>query len=284
MLRNVGSLFAAIFLYTLAWAQSPASLQYLDRAIIQHKGSSVAVVANDPRPLLQALFAIREEYGWRVNWEEAPGYSHFDAVDSTDPKWRANHPGEKGVTRPAGGRFVGAFPEVEGAPDAGVEKSLLAKLVQDYNATENPGKYVLRADPDGQMTIVGTKVRDETGALQEVAPLLDTLVTLASESRSLYDTVSAILDALRNSAGKKVIMMSIPNNEFRSTQLTLGGHDVPARQLLNQALASTRRPLQYDLGFDPDNSPTYVLNVSVAARAEGDEAGGRRLVPIDRHH
>jgi hypothetical protein len=80
-----------------------------------------------------------------------------------------------------------------------------------------------------------------------------------------------------------VIMMSIPNNLFRDTQISLGGHNVEARQLLREAFDGTHRPLQYDIGFDPDNSPVYILNVSVTAKTEADKVGRRRLVPIDRH-
>lgn len=61
----------------------------MDRALVKHGGSEVTVVANDPIPLHQAISDLCLEYGWQVNWESAPGYSHFDVVDDTDAKWRA---------------------------------------------------------------------------------------------------------------------------------------------------------------------------------------------------
>jgi hypothetical protein len=277
LIPTTAALFAA-----LASAQSTTRPKYLEHAVIYHNGSLATVTANFPLPLLQAISGVREDYGWQVNWEEAPCYSRFDIVDDTGPRWRAKHPDEKGVTRRAGGLFSTSFPEPTGRAGA-AESDILSKLVQDYNATDNPGKYALRTIADGQFTVVGIQVRDEAGALQAVHPLLDTPVSIEEKTRSVHDTVNAILAALSASAGKNVAMISEPNNLFRDTQVTLGGHNVEARQLLRQALDSAHRPLLYSLGFDPDyNSGTYLLNVLVAAKAESDELGRRKLVPTDQ--
>jgi hypothetical protein len=264
----------------LVSAQS-ARPKYLDHALIQHVDSDVTVQANDPLPLLQAISDLRLEYGWRINWEWAPAYSHFDLVDATDPKWRAAHPGEKGATRPAGGLFTATFPEPKEASDTGAERDALARLVDEYNATDNPGKYVLRVDADGQFTVVGTRIRDETGALQEIQPLLDTPVTLAKAPRNVYDTIESILGALQSVTGKKVLFAVASSSLFINTQANMGGQRILARDLLKQAFASTKRPLQYDLCLNSD-APVYLLNVSLTMKAEEDGLGGRRLIPVDR--
>ena len=250
------------------------------RALIQHAGAEVTVVANDPLPLLQAISDLRLEYGWQINWESAPGYSRFDVVDDTDPGWRASHPGVKGVTRPAGALFRCGFPEPKPS-DPAAERDILTRLIDQYNATDNPGKYVLRVDADGQFTVVGTRIRDETGALQKIQPLLSTPVTLTQAPRSVEDTVNAIVDLLQSATGKKIIFAVASSSLFINTQVTMGGNRVPARDLLKQAFASTKRPLQYDLGFDPD-VPIYLLGVSLTMREETNGFGGRKLVPVDR--
>jgi hypothetical protein len=94
--------------------------------------------------------------------------------------------------------------------------------------------------------------------------------------------LDAILQALSSASGKHVTLMSLPNNLFRDTQVTLEGHNVTARQLLQDLFHYIPRPLQYDLGFDPDHSSVYILNVSVTAKSELDQDGRRLLVPIDR--
>jgi hypothetical protein len=280
MLNRMRVIAALAFFPGLIPSQSIRA-QYLDHARIQHSNSWATVVANDSIPLFQAIYAVRLEYGWQINWESAPSYSRFDLVDVTDSEWRAAHPYEKGATRPSGGLFTGTFPEPKEASDPDAERLVLEKLIQEYNATDNPGKYVLRVDSDGQFTVVGTRVRGETGALQEIRPLLDTPVTLAKEPRNVHDAIKSILSTLESATGRKVIFAAASSSLFMTTQVTMGGERVPARELLRQALAATKQPIQYGLFFNPD-VPVYVLNVSPAMKAESDGHGGERLAPVDR--
>ena len=264
-----------------ALAQSTTRPKYLDRAIIKHGPAGMVVVANAPIPLLQALSALRLEFGWQISWESAAGYSRFDVVDDTAPKWRAAHPDAKGVTRPSGGLFTANLPEPATPSDPNSERDVLATLIDDYNATANPGKYVLREGPDRQMTVIGVRVRDEAGALQEVPPLLDTLVTLPDARRSVYDTINLILDAVQSATSKKVFFAVASSSLFMNTQVVLGGKQTAARELLTRALAGTKRTVQYELGYDPD-VPVYMLGASLVMREEDNGDGGRRLVPADR--
>lgn len=259
-------------------AQSTTSSAFFDHARIVHKDSRVTVVANDSTPLFQAISAVRLEYGWQVNWESAPGYSRFDTVDDTGPKWRAAHPDAKGVTRPAGGLFTGTFPEPAQPSRLGDEELALASLVREYNATGNPGKYSLRSEPVGQFSVVGTAVRDETGALQQIPPLLDTPISLTKAPRTVYESIGSLLGALQSATGKKVLFASASSSLFMNTQATIGGEKSAARQLLKQALAGTKRDMQYDLFFNPD-VPVYILNVSPVMRQESDGQSGERIVP-----
>jgi len=277
MVNCTRALLVLILLCKLGSAQSTTRPKFFDRARIEHGEAGVTVTANESLPLFQAIDAVRLEYGWQVNWESAPCYSHFDVVDDTAPKWRASHPNEKGVTRPAGGLYIGTFPEPKEISDLGAERVTLNRLVDQYNATGNPGKYSLREGPGGQLSVVGTRVRDETGSLQDVRPLLDTPLTIRREPRSVYAAIKSILAALESATGKSVLFAAASSSLFRTTQATIGGKAVPARELLMQALASTERPIQYDLSFDPD-VPTYILGVSPAMREEDDGAGGRKLV------
>jgi hypothetical protein len=270
---------ATAFLSGYCLAQSTTRPKYFDHARIQHDGSGVTVTSNESLPLFQAIYAVRLGYGWLVNWESAPGYSHFDLVDDTGPKWRAAHPDAKGVTRPAGGWFTGTFPEPKES-DLDSERVVLARLVQQYNATDNPGKYVLRTDPYGHFTVIGTEVRDETGSLQKVTPLLDALVDVVKATRSVDATIESILATLESVTGKKVIFGPASRSLFVKSQVTIGGTGVPARDLLQKALAGTNQALQYDLFFNED-VPAFILNVSPEMMEESDGAGGRRLVVVD---
>jgi hypothetical protein len=280
MQRNSPYIAGMLLVAALAAAQSTTRPKYMEHADIQHSGLVATVTADYPTPLFQALEGIRQEYGWIVNWEEAPCYSSFDVVDDTSPRWRASHPDDKGVTRKAGGIFLASFSEPK-AGELSAEEETLRKVIADYNATANPGRYRLLSGPEEQFTVVGSAVRDEAGTFQQVAPILDTLISVSVQRRTAADALDIILEALSSAAGKRVILMSLPNNVFRNTQVSLQAHAVPARQALQQLFHEIRRPLEYDLGFDPDHSSVYILNLSVATRVQPDDSGTRLPVPID---
>ena len=94
MLKNLATISAFILPFSVALAQSTEHPKYMDHAIIKHGTSGATVVANYSVPLFQAISAIREEYGWVVNWEDAPCYSQFDTFEYVSPK-RENHSNSK---------------------------------------------------------------------------------------------------------------------------------------------------------------------------------------------
>jgi hypothetical protein len=258
MFRQISSIAVLAAVCGSCTAQSASRPAFFDHARIQRTGAIVTVTANDSMPLSQAIDALRLEYGWQVGFESAPCYSRFDLVDDTGPKWRAAHPNSKGVTRPSGGLFSASFPDPGDTTNSSVEYRAISALVNAYNATNNPGRYALLQQPYGWLTVVGTGVRDETGALRGVSPLLDNHISLTAAPRTVEDTIEAIRTALESATGKKVLDGDFSHSIFH-TRASVGGEDVSARELLEQALASTGRPLQYDLFYDADTDQ-YILN------------------------
>jgi hypothetical protein len=53
-------------------AATPIQPHFLSHANIERRDGQVSVLANSPRPLDQAVAAIRQEYGWIVNYEDPP--------------------------------------------------------------------------------------------------------------------------------------------------------------------------------------------------------------------
>ena len=51
-------------------AQSPSKPSFMNAAVVQHNGTGATLTANDPRPLMQAVEAISQEYGWIVDFED----------------------------------------------------------------------------------------------------------------------------------------------------------------------------------------------------------------------
>jgi len=108
--RHAVSLAFYTFGFAANQAATPVRPHFLCHATIERKDEQVSVLANNPRPLDQAVVAIRREYGLIVAYEDPP-YDSQDLVDDTDPGWRVAHPDAKGVTRVAGGLRFGFLQE-----------------------------------------------------------------------------------------------------------------------------------------------------------------------------
>jgi hypothetical protein len=275
---------AFIFLSFCAYAQqTPQNDSVMVRGRVQHAGTSATVLAHQSRPLHSAISAIAEEYGWLVEFEDPPYRSRYDLVDSTDPEWRANHPLEKGVTRIAGEAFQSQYQEGPDLATASGEERVLTKVVTDYNKSGNPGKFVVRRESESRYAVIGQSVKDDNDRDQEVPAILDTPVSVASQTRGARETVQLILSTLSARTGQKVALMSYPANIFRTAQVTIGGTDVTARQLLLQTLdqASERYTMRWSLLFRFDEN-TYFLNVTVCSQVNTDPNGRQWLAPVLR--
>lgn len=271
-------------------AQTSTKPSFMNAAVIQHNGASGALTANFPRPLSQAIEAISQEYGWTVDFEDPHYTSHFDLVDDTDPTWRANHPTAKGVVRVAGGFFQSNFPEPSTITTGNPEEQVLQKLVADYNASGNPGKFLVRKEAEGRYAIIGVSRKDENGRDETVNALLDTSISIPVQQRDAVATLRLIVDTLSAETGVKVHLgtVGLSSNPLQEATLTIGGSNVPARTLLLQALdgiSSTsphfRGVFVWNFLFDADTN-AYWLRLRPATKSATD-AHGLKAVQFIRY-
>lgn len=284
-MRGINLVASAFIVWSVSFhaQETPQHDSVMVRARVQHGGTSATVLAHQARPLHSAISAVAEEYGWLVEFEDPPYRSRYDLVDDTDPQWRANHPLDKSVTRIAGEAFQSQYEE---GPDLTTdlgEERVLTKIVSDYNASGNPGRFFVRRESESRYAVIGQSVKDDNDRDQEVPAILDTPVSVASQTRGAIETVELILNALSAKTGQKVALMSYPANIFRPAQVTIGGTDVTARQLLLQTLdqASDRYTMMWSLLFGSDEN-TYFLNVTVRSQVKTDPNGRQGLTPVHR--
>jgi hypothetical protein len=260
-------------------AQAPASLSHMDAGVISHEATAGTLTANNPRPLMSAITAINEEYGWTVDFEDPPYRSNFDLIDDTAPQWRAEHPNAKGVTRVSGGLFKSSFPEPSTISD-NAEEQVLQKLVSDYNATGNPGRFAIRKEEEGRFAVVGVARKDVTGKDEPVEVLLDTPMSMPEQRRTAKATLQAIVDALSAKTGVKVYLgtIGLSSDPLHDLELEIGGTNVPARtlllQVINQASNSQyfRGILIWRLLFNADDN-AYALRLKPATIRDRDATG-----------
>jgi len=244
---------------------------YFENGLIRHLSNSAAVTANDPRPLAQALRALSDEYGWAIDFEDPPYYSKSDLVDDTAPEWRATHQNEKGVTVISGRAFQSQFPENPAGLSLAEEEHVLDTVVSDYNKSGNPGRFSVVNEGDGRFAVVGTHVNDDNGLERAVSSILDTSVSVPTETRIASKMVSAVLNELSAKTQRKIVQGTMPLNVMLQSKVTVGGQNIPARALLAQTLSALEVKLYWHLYYDADTK-LYVLNLLPVRKANTTQA------------
>jgi hypothetical protein len=245
----VHTLFVSALLLGQALGQAtpPRDNSYLRQAAITETAGAVRITANSPRPLLQVLDALRQKYGWVVDYEDPRYTSAQDIVESTQETRRA--------LLPAGGNFTVLLPV-----DATPEDQTLRLIVDAYNQSSNPSRFAIRRSVDKRFYVVGTSARDEANALSSPLPLLDTLVKIPLRRRTIADTIDLLCRALALQSHTSVSVGVSPRSVLAYTTVKTGGGMVSARELLIQSLKAAPRDVYWCLLFDP-TSKGYVLNL-----------------------
>jgi hypothetical protein len=220
---------------------------------------------------------LSEEYAWTIDFEDPPFYSKHDLVDDTAPEWRAAHQNAQGVTVISGGAFQTRFPETADARlSVAQEEHVLDIVVSDYNKSGNPGRFSLINEGNGRFAVVGTHVRDDSGQEQAMPSILDTAITVPTETRDGLQTISAILKALTTKSQTRVELGLMPWNALVRTEVTVGGQNIPARALLLQTLSLIKTTLYWRLYYDNDVK-TYAFSLLPLKKVTNDASGRRTL-------
>lgn len=241
------TIFAVAIFGLSAFTQTAGAGNYLKQATVSQDAGAIHITANSPRPLAQVLDALQLKFGWTVNYEDPAYTAAADLVDA--PK------GSPLPKLPAGAAFSVQFPA--NAPD---EEKTLRQIVDSYNQSKNPGQFELRHTADGNFYVVGNAAHDDKGAMAKQHVLFDTPVTIATEERSVTDTVKPICDQLSAQSGPTVTLGVTPRKPMDHNTVKLGGTKLPARDLLQQALRATHQNLYWHLLYDP-NSKGYLLDI-----------------------
>jgi hypothetical protein len=245
---------------------------YSKQAAISESAGKIRLVANDPRPLAQALEALQLKYGWRVNYEDPKFISKLDLSEPKAPPDKSSHP-EVQSRVPGGGNFAVEFsagPPPNAVPD---EQKTLQLLVDSYNRSTNPGRFELRKDKDRQeqvFDVVGTAAHDDQGKIAQQQVLLDSPMTIAAQERTFSDTIDLICQQIADKSHVKISLGVHPSGLDR-TPVTVGGKELTARTYLFRAMESTSRKLVWRLLYDPE-SDSYFLNVHQVKVPRGDKA------------
>lgn len=250
---------------TLANGLGTQNSDVMDRASLKVSEDTIVIKAHNARPLEQAVEALREQYGWMVDFEDPP-------YDSTDPNWRKLHPSAKGVRRINGELFEARIVLPPNTDLVAQPEIVLNKLVSDYAQSKNPGRFVVKKDDNGRYDIVGISVEDDEGNPKNIMPIFDTRITIPKDKRSMFETLRIILNAVELKTGVRVGFGYAPASLLLHTQIRVGGSNTNARQLLAQALDGSGYALIWRLFYEP-NHQMYFMNIEFATQMSQDNSG-----------
>ncbi|MFZ1009780.1 MAG: hypothetical protein WAN65_23280 [Candidatus Sulfotelmatobacter sp.] len=271
-------LVTSILLLVISQAFSqakPEAASYLKEAQVSETEGTVHIVANSPRPLQQVLDALYKKYGWAIDYEDPRLTSQQDLVDVADPVTHAPH----AQTLPAGGKFTVDFPAVTIAPPPPAstqtpadstkpasapvvsddEEKTLRLVVDGYNKSDNPGRFEVRKNGQGNLVVVGTAAHDAKDQISPQKPILDTPLTVARRQRTATETIELLCQKLTVLRGTKVAIGVNPRNLLDHTPVTVGATKAaPARDLLWQTLTAAHCNCYLRVVFDPTSKGFYL--------------------------
>lgn len=257
-------LFAIFPLLASAQSANPNSQYMLHATLVHQSNHYIVISANSPRPLLQALTALRREYGWVVDYEAGKyNKARIVAVDGT-PEY------------PVGGGFQAKLPEPQSRTEA-EETSILQEFVDQYNSST--------AALEGQLfSLVHTSgsVRYDIVSRSGGPLVLDTLIQLPRATRTIESTIDDIYALVSKARGITLDHGGLADSELFNTHVTIGG-DQPrlARQLLVQALDQADDEKVYGLDYEPTNNH-FVIGIQTAVIVERTMGSEPEIFPIPR--
>ncbi len=254
----------AISLAGRGFSQERASSQ-IKKPLIYQIGNFVHINAEGSRPLLRALNALQEKFGWIVDYED-PEYP-ADAEDATNPQAlpRRRHDNARGPGEQSFSVEFKVGPSPDSRPD---EDSVLTTVVNVYNQGSVGARFEVRKENDNdkannnqqaRFDIVGFDIRGQydKGSLQQ--PLLDLPITLRSYPRSAEQTLALICHELSEKS-KIPVAPAIDDVSQKGETVKVSGVGVPARKLLSRTLLSMADRLCWRLLFD-STGRSYELTI-----------------------
>ena len=241
-----------------SFAQAPQqSNPALKKPLIYQIGQVVHINAGGPRPLLQAIDALQQKYGWVVDYED-PQYppAMAGAANRPSPPNR-RHANIAGTSENAFSVQFNVGPTPNSRPD---EEAVLTTVIDAYNQSGGAAEFKLLKEHDAGFAVVGVGVRDINNEIASRQPVLDLPISLASERRSAGETIALICRKV-SQASKVPISVNPAENLHENASVAVGGSSVPARTLLSRTLLSMGEKLYWRLIYDAGGK-NYVLSIS----------------------
>jgi hypothetical protein len=245
----------AILLPVKSVSQAAHTTSQIKKPLIYQVDNVVHIHAEGPRPLLRALDALEDKYGWRVDYEDPQYPADLDLATNEASRPRRRHP--KVDLKGSFSVEFNSGPAPDSPPD---EKSVLKIVVDSYNQSDADRQFELREEPDGRLDVVGIGVRDQNGEVSSRQPILDLLITLTTKRRSANETIALICLKLAQQSKIPVTPSRIADDVSGDGTVAVGGTRVSARTLLSRTLATIAEHPSWRLLYAVDGK-SYELSL-----------------------
>ena len=223
-------------------AAGRASSSEIKKPLIYQIGEYVHINATGERPLLQAIDALQQKYGWVIDYEDpqylvAPGSSR----NLASPVHRLH---AMATSANANGFSVQFQVPANVPPD---EVTVLSTIVDAYNQSGGPGRFQLVKESK-RLDVVGVAAINAQGESVTQQPVLDSRITVASRPRSVDAAVAAICEKVSQAAKVRISTDEAEHNA--RTSISLSGSPATARSLLSQVLSAIGSKFYWRLTYD----------------------------------
>jgi hypothetical protein len=261
--------FLSIVLLSLAgrsFCQAANATSHLKKPLIYQIGNVVRINADGERPLLRALDALQEKYGWVVDYEDPRHPADADGAGNADALPSRRHAGARNSRREALSVEFTVGPASDSFPD---ENTVLTTVVNAYNEGNAVMQFELRNGSDNQnggqqerrFDVLGIIVSDHQNETQNQRPILDAPITVTKRPRTAEQTLALICQQVSERSKIPVTVGAIDGTVGGSREVAIGGVEVLARTLLSITLASMGDHLSWRLLYD-SASKSYELSVN----------------------
>jgi hypothetical protein len=265
MSRMLVVCFASIGLFTLVISAA--------RGRNSQGASEIKLTVEDPRPVAKAIETLEGEYGWVITYED-PRYVHDSEVADVTLKVRRDldqfKPGEAPkVFAPAGGLLEFTYdvaPNTNLPPDPA---RVVRKLLDAQAANSSGGRFRLESGAN-IMHVIPTSIKNSVGVLVPQGSVLDTIISLPAEERSVYEKIESICAAISRASNIPVELGRIPDNWFRRERDQQGANGQRARDILVNTFEKMDHEtnLSWQLFYGPGRK-RYSLNIQMVPKRKG---------------
>ncbi len=233
-------------------------------AVFGAETGTFSFTVDSPRAIEAAILQLMSRYGYPITYEDAPLEYSGDLQDVTEERhidltYLKNH-GRVRETIPVDERLTVNLKATNATNEFSTLEGAIEQLLRDHTAANRGGRFRLERG-DGILHIVPAEVRNSQGMWVKRESILDSIITIPPEERSMAVMLEAICKAVGAASNTEVVIGHLPNTLGEQRSMA-GASQERARDVLMSVLQPSNRRLTWMLDYTlPERK--YYLSIGV---------------------